>query len=68
MHKSSLLQEDTTHVVVVFLDDSGKKTKDVPRSWLTIFDRKIMCYYLNESDYTFLDERVSKGKVPDENN
>ena len=26
---SSLLQEDTKHVVVVFLSEDGKKTKDV---------------------------------------
>ena len=67
---SSLLQEDRTHVVV-FLGENGKKTKDVdlvPRSWLTTNNRKIKCYYPNESEYPFLDEWVSKGKEPDRNN
>ena len=68
---SSLLQEDTAHVAVVFLGENGKKTKYVdlvPRSWLTTSNRKIKCYYSNESEYPFLDEWVSKSKESDRNN
>ena len=65
------LNEDTTHVVILFISNNEKEKKNVelvPRSWLAMIDSKFWCYYPNESEYGFISKWVAENKEPDGKN
>lgn len=64
------LKEDTTHVVIVFVEENKKKknVELVPRSWLVLNKKKLLCYYPNQLHYGYIKKWVEKNKEPDRKN
>lgn len=64
------LKEDTTHVVIVFVEGNKEKknVELVPRSWLILTKRKWLCYYPDQSQYRHVEKWVQKNREPDREN